>query len=183
MPIVREEETRKRGKKLNNGPIGHDEVITRDLYLVDPERQGAKGWQRDEARIQRMTIGQEAIKCPSFGANATLMAVLIMCGLKAWGLWSICPVWLDGSKISGRCEISRVVPLPCQGPRRFSVRSVTRTQYEMSLFWNRTGIALSSDPSSCWCNDWQSDAHNIFMEMKDEGWNPAEGSHSHGTHG
>lgn len=33
------------------------EVITRDLYLADPECQGAKGLKRDNARVHRMTIG------------------------------------------------------------------------------------------------------------------------------
>lgn len=43
--------------------------MTRDLYLADPECQGAKGLKRDDARVHGITIGQEVIKCPFLGVT------------------------------------------------------------------------------------------------------------------
>lgn len=75
--------------------------MTRDLYLADSECQGVKGLEQNDAPFHRITIGQEVIKFPFFGASASLMVVLIRSRLRAWGLWIDRRNWLDRSTISG----------------------------------------------------------------------------------
>ncbi|KGO68564.1 hypothetical protein PITC_069600 [Penicillium italicum] len=48
-----------------------------------PRCQPWKVLKRDNARVNRISIGQEVIKCPFFRVSATLMVVLIRYRLRA----------------------------------------------------------------------------------------------------